>query len=226
MAEDFTEDVKLKCLLWSDRHCCLCGKACGTDIEIAHIDPKERGGKNIDNAIPLCYDCHAKIGRYNIEHPKGNKYRPSELRARREQIYERYTRHLVPPIDFRVTQFIVGGVKQRKLPDVGFNITHLGDSHPVKVKVEARVKLGEKDLGMLKGHYGGKKLWNLNPRFTIFGHVNIPKRAAESDERLEIDVTVTIIDEYEREHRLLPMGWVYMRDNNSWFIEPSVTRAQ
>ena len=223
MAEGFTEGVKLRCLLWSDRHCCLCGKACGTDIEVAHIDPKEKGGKNIDNAIPLCYDCHAEIGRYNIEHPRGSKYRPSELKARREQIYERYTRHLVPPIMFRVTQVIAGGTQKRKLPDVGFNISHLGDSHLIKVKVEARVKLGEKDLGMLKGHYGGEKLWNLNPRFTIFGHVNIPKQAAESDERLEIDVTVTIIDEYEREHRLLPMGWVYMRDSNSWFIEPSVT---
>ena len=223
MSEVFTEDVKLKCLLWSDRHCCLCGKACGTDIEIAHIDSKEKGGENIDNAIPLCYDCHAEIGRYNKEHPRGNKYRPSELKARREQIYERYTRHLVPPIMFRVTQVIAGGTMKRKLPDIGFNISHLGDSHTVKVRVEARVKLGEKDLGMLKGHYGGEKLWNLNPRFTIFGHVNIPKHAAESDERLEIDITVTIIDEYEREHRLLPMGWVYMRDINSWFTEPSVT---
>ena len=223
MAEAFTEDVKLKCLLWSDRHCCLCGKACGTDIEVAHIDPKEIGGKNIDNAIPLCYDCHAKIGKYNKEHPRGNKYRPSELKARREQIYERYTCHLVPPIMFEVTQRIAMGKRQRKLPDVGFNISHLGDSHPVKVKVEARVITGDKNLGMLRGHYGGEKLWNLNPRFVVFGHKRIPKEAAESDERLEIHITVTIIDEFGREHRLLPMGYVYMRDSNSWYTEPSVT---
>jgi len=219
--KDFSEGDKLKCLLWSDRHCCLCDKACGPDIEIHHIDPK--GGIDIDNAIPLCYDCHAKILAYNRLHPRGTRYRPTELKVRREQIYEKYTRHLVPPIHFEVTQNVRYSELKRKLPDVGFNIAHFGDSHPVRVKVEARVKLGEKDLGLLKGHYGGEKLWNLNPRFTIFGHTSIPKEAAESNERLEIDVTVTIIDEYGREHLLLPMGYVYMRDHNSWFLEPSVS---
>lgn len=223
MAEPFSEDVKLKCLLWSDRHCCLCGKQCGVDIEIAHIDSEEKGGDNIDNAIPLCYDCHAKIGRYRREHPKGNKYRPKELKARREQIYERYTRHLVPPIDFQVTQRIRNSERRRRLPDVGFNLIHLGDSLPVKVRVEAKVTLGDKDLGMLSGHYGGEKLWNLNPRSVFFGHRQLPKEVVESDERLEIDLTITIIDAYGREHRLLPVGYVYVRDGNYWFGEPSVT---
>jgi hypothetical protein len=223
MADPFTEDVKLKCLLWSDRHCCLCEKACGTDIEIAHIDEKEKGGNNIDNAIPLCYECHAKIGRYRSEHPKGNKYRPKELKARREQIYERHTLHLVPPIELQVTQRLTHSQRRRMLPDVGFNLIHHGDSHPVKVRVEAKVKLGDRDLGMLGGHYGGEKLWNLNPRYIVFGHRRLPKEVVESDERLEIDVTITIIDEYEREHKLLPMGYVYVRDGNYWFAEPSVT---
>ena len=96
--KDFSEDIKLKCLLWSSRHCCACDTACGLDIEIAHIDPK--GGEDFDNAIPVCYYCHAQIGRYNKEHPRGNKYRIKELKKRREQIYEKYTRHLVPPLLF------------------------------------------------------------------------------------------------------------------------------
>ena len=96
----FTDDTKRKCLLWSDRHCCLCGKVCGTDIEIAHIGQPE--DNDIENAIPLCYDCHAKIGRYNVEHPRGNKYKPDELKARRDQIYEHYTRHLVPPLNIQL----------------------------------------------------------------------------------------------------------------------------
>ena len=29
---DFHEKDKIKCLLWCNRHCCPCGKACGTDI--------------------------------------------------------------------------------------------------------------------------------------------------------------------------------------------------
>ena len=95
---EFREADKIKLLLWCDRHCCLCGKACGTDIEIAHIDSK--GPAEIDNAIPLCYDCHAKTGRYDPKHPRGNKHRPEELKARREQVYEQHTRALVPPLDY------------------------------------------------------------------------------------------------------------------------------
>lgn len=122
MTGDFNEDVKMKALLWCNRHCCLCGRARGTDIEIAHIVPKNKGGTDdIDNAIPLCYDCHSEIGKYNKEHPRGNKYRPEELKARREQIYEEQTRHLVPPVSYEVTQRLPDGHK-RPFPDVGFHL--------------------------------------------------------------------------------------------------------
>src|SRR3989344_1525412 len=102
----FKSDVKIKCLLWCDRHCCLCRKNCGPDIELAHINRKltDQTLNEIDNAIPLCYECHAKVGHYNIEEPKGNKYTASELRSRREQVYEEFTRHLVPLINIQVTQ--------------------------------------------------------------------------------------------------------------------------
>lgn len=33
----FDEADKLKALLWCDRHCCLCGKAAGIGIEVAHF---------------------------------------------------------------------------------------------------------------------------------------------------------------------------------------------
>ena len=221
MPGDFSEDDKIKCLLWCNRHCCLCGKACGTNIEIAHIIPKGQDrSEDIDNAIPLCFDCHSEIGRYNKEHPRGNKYRPKELKARREQIYEEYTRHLVPPIHFEITQDLPNGQK-RRLPDIGFNITHLGDSLPVKVLVATQIFLGNKDLGIPKtGHYSGKQLWSMNPRFGVRGHFSVPDESVKSTERLEIKVKVTVIDQYEREHQLLPIGWVYMRDKNSWYLEP------
>src|SRR4030042_1579077 len=141
-ADDFNEADKIRCLLWCNRHCCLCGKPCGTNIEIAHIIQKGKEGSsnNIDNAIPLCFDCHSEIGRYNAEHPKGNKYRPKELKARRDQIYEEYTRHLVPPINYLITQDI-GNKTKRELPDIGFNIQHLGDSLPVMVLVNISIFL-------------------------------------------------------------------------------------
>ncbi len=161
MNSEFSENDKIKCLLWCDRHCCLCRKACGTNIEFAHIKPKGEGGSgDIDNAIPLCFDCHSEIGRYNEEHPKGNKYKPMELKARRDQIYEEYTRHLVPPIYFNITQDLPNGQK-RLLPDVGIDVTHLGDSLPVMFSVAVQVFLGGKDLGMVKtSQYTGERLWN------------------------------------------------------------------
>ena len=221
MKGDFSEEDKIKCLLWCNRHCCLCGKACGTDIEIAHIIPRRKNkSEDIDNAIPLCYDCHSEIGRYNTNHPRGNKYRPGELKSRREQIYEEQTRRLVPPIHFEITQNLPNNQK-RCLPDVGFTITHLGDSLPVKVLVATQISLGNRDLGIPeKGHYSGKQLWNMNPHFAVHGHFSVPNEVVDSAERLEIKVKVTIVDQYERQHQLLPIGWVYIREKNSWYLEP------
>lgn len=222
---DFAEEDKLKCLLWCDRHCCLCGKPSGSNIEIAHIEPRKRSDvtnvDNIDNAIPLCFECHSEIGKYNREHPKGNKYRIRELKSRRDQIYEKFTRHLVPPIVYEVTQH-----GSRSLPDVGFSLSHQGDSLPIKVLVALEIFLANRSLGLaetVNGLYSGKKYLNINPRGGFRGHFPIPEEAVNTKERLEIRTNVKILDQYEREHHLLPVGWVYMRDQNSWFYEPGET---
>jgi hypothetical protein len=219
---DFGEEDKIKCLLWCDRHCCLCGKPCGTNIEIAHIISKRKKEStgDIDNAIPLCFDCHSEIGRYNVEHPKGNKYRPKELKARRKQIYEKYTRHLIPPIHYLITQDLPNNQK-RKLPDIGFNIHHLGDGLPIRVLVTITIFLGGRKIGKPDaGLYAGQHLWNLNPKFGVLGHFNAPTEVVESAEKLEVKIEIAIIDQYEREHCLLPISYVYMREANSWYLEP------
>lgn len=221
---EFREEDKLKMLLWSDRHCCLCKKSCGTDIEIAHIDAT--AGNNIENGIPLCYDCHAEIGRYNREHPKGNKYKPAELKARRDQIYEEYTRHLVPPINFVVTQNRIDG-SQNQLPFVGFHLQHLGDSLPVNVRVEVKIILGENDLGIVQGsngYYDGAVKWNINPRILFWGGFGIPQeyisRMQEKKEDLKVEVRVTVIDQFGREHKLLSQCFRYIQNGNFWNLEP------
>ena len=221
---DFSEDTKVKCFLWSDRHCCLCGKPCGTDIEVAHVDSK--GGNDLDNAIPLCYECHSAIGKYNKEHPRGNKYRPKELKTRRDQIYEKYTRHLVPPIHFEITQRIGNDPhNKRSLPIVGFNVTHYGDSLPVRFTVVIRAFLGNKELGLVinieKPYYSGGIMWNINPRHIFFGNFSVPKECVDSTEDLKLEAKVTIIDKYDRLHELLPVCYTYMRDKNDWFMEPT-----
>lgn len=143
-----------------------------------------------------------------------------ELKARRDQIYEKFTRHLVPPIHFNISQDLPNGQK-RLLPDVGIDVTHFGDSLPVKFSVAVKVFLGGKDLGIVKtSQYTGERLWNLNPRFGVRGHFQVPPEVVKSTEHLEIRVSVTVIDQYERKHQLLPLAWVYMRDVNSWYLEP------
>ena len=219
---DFKEDDRIKCLLWCDRHCCLCGKSCGVDIELAHILAKEEGGTgDIDNAIPLCYDCHAKYGHYNSKHPKGSKYRLEEVKRRREQIYEQYTRHLVPPIDIQITQRSwTGGLY--KLPKVGFNITHIGNSLPVWVLVSAKVLHEGKELKWRQEPYAGKQRWNMNPGQVYFCHFSIPKDTKSPDTELSMVFDITVIDQYEREHKLLPYAWKYKWETDHWVSVPNV----
>jgi hypothetical protein len=84
----FSQEVKSQMFHLSDRHCCLCRKKCGVNIEAHHILPETEGGPcTLDNGIPLCVDCHAEVGHYNVKHPKGNKFRAEELQATRDRIY-------------------------------------------------------------------------------------------------------------------------------------------
>src|SRR5947207_6124741 len=58
-------------------------------METDHIQPKAEGGSDqIENAIPVCFECHAEIHSYNDQHPRGRKFRPDELRAHKQQWLE------------------------------------------------------------------------------------------------------------------------------------------
>lgn len=68
------------------RRCCICQRFCGVKMETDHIVPKEEGGgDDIDNAIPVCFECHAEIHSYNDKHPRGRKFLPDELRHHKEE---------------------------------------------------------------------------------------------------------------------------------------------
>jgi hypothetical protein len=218
---DFKEEDKVRVLLWCARHCCLCGRAVGIGIEVAHLDP---GRSDIDNAIPLCFDCHAAFGHYNCAHPRGRRYNLAELRARRNQVYEEYTRHLVPPVTYTISQ------GRRTLPDVGFTISNLGDTYPIRVKVCIKLIHGSKDYGPpltaqtseTSPHYSGLYLWNLNPRQGVEGHFYTPPSIPTRDrEPLRARVDLTLVDIYEREHSLLPTGYIKPLDSErDWYFEP------
>lgn len=54
-------------------------------VEVHHIVPAAKGGTDTaENAITLCFDCHADAGHYNVEHPRGTKFSVEELRLARD----------------------------------------------------------------------------------------------------------------------------------------------
>ena len=81
------DPTDVKCLLVAcHRRCCVCHRYCGVKMEIDHIVQKNDGGPDTyDNAIAVCFDCHAEIHHYNPAHPKGRRFRPDELKAHRDQ---------------------------------------------------------------------------------------------------------------------------------------------
>ena len=205
-------DVQLA-LLWCDRHCCLCGKQCSAHIETHHIDPKE--GNDLDNCLPVCYDCHGTLSQYNEEQPRGRQFKPNELKLRREQVYERHTCHLVPP-----TRFVVSP-DPRGLPCARFEAHNLGDYPPTQALITLTMFVDRRMCGIVDGaHYNGSTPVNLNPRHGFSGWFELPKAAARYKEYILVRVDATLIDPHERHHKLLPFGFMRTKDAD-WYYEPS-----
>jgi hypothetical protein len=86
MANGFNRDEVAKLLVRCHRRCCICHRFCGTKIETDHIIPTaESNDHSIENAIPVCFDCHAEIHAYNPKHPRGRRFTPEELRLHKDQ---------------------------------------------------------------------------------------------------------------------------------------------
>ena len=242
---EFSSKDKVRCLLWCARHCCLCGEFRAIGIVLAHIDPKRQpksGTGDIDNAIPVCPNCHAELDAYSEGH--GAKYKPEETKARRNQIYEEHTRRLVPPIRFKLTQDFgepfprideKGNIvkdkngnpvfvqRQAKLPEVVTHMQHLSDCLPVRVLLELRICFNKEDLGPPEGEiYSAKRPWNMNPRGVFFGHFNIieanrnakKRKIDETTKGLKILVRLVVLDQYDMPHPLLPHEWNYKYDKS------------
>jgi hypothetical protein len=85
----FPSNIKTQSLIASARHCCVCHRFNGVNVEVHHITPEsEGGGNNFDNAVALCFDCHSAAGHYNPGHQKGTKYSRDEIRKGRDAWYE------------------------------------------------------------------------------------------------------------------------------------------
>lgn len=221
----FDEKDKIRILLWSERHCCLCEKPCDTNIVIHHIQQEgsDEELSDIDNAIPLCFECHGKIKSYNLAHRVGTSYRIAEIKSRRNQIYDKFTRHLVPIVTFSINQGAPNKPELSTFPTVITYVTHSSLSLPVRAKVEVKHVLDGKDLGVMKddsGYYSGETIWHLNPAVKFHGNFTILKECQDGKGALKLEARLTIIDEYERPHLMLPQAWTYVRESHYWFMEP------
>lgn len=86
----FSEKIKREAMIACGRRCCICHKSCGNKMEVHHIIPHSEGGEDtFENAIPLCFDCHAEAGHYNPNHPKGIKFSKEELKKHRDNWYKK-----------------------------------------------------------------------------------------------------------------------------------------
>ena len=85
----FSQKIRQEIFVLSARHCCVCHKSKGVKLEIHHIAPQQQGGSNtIENAISLCFDCHADAGHYFAGHPKGSIFSPKELLRHKEEWFK------------------------------------------------------------------------------------------------------------------------------------------
>lgn len=82
----FNRDQVADLLAQCHRRCCICHRFCGFKMETDHIKPSGDGGSDdIENAIPVCFECHSEIHCYNNDHPRGRKFTESELREHKNQ---------------------------------------------------------------------------------------------------------------------------------------------
>lgn len=78
-----------KLLASCHRRCCICHKFCGVKMETDHIEQKFISqNDSIENAIPVCFECHAEIHLYNDKHPRGRKFSSEELHEHKRQWLE------------------------------------------------------------------------------------------------------------------------------------------
>lgn len=86
----FSQEVKIRAMVACGRCCVICHKFCGNNMEVHHIKAQADGGSDeFENAIPLCFDCHAEVRQYDPKHPKGIKFTEQELIQHKDNWYKK-----------------------------------------------------------------------------------------------------------------------------------------
>lgn len=117
----FNRDEISELLVRVRRRCSICHRFCGVKIETDHIVQGADGGTDaIENAIPVCFECHAEIHSYNNQHPRGRKFLPDELRAHKEQWLETCRDH--PELFVAASRPADVGPLQALIDELEFNL--------------------------------------------------------------------------------------------------------
>jgi hypothetical protein len=107
------------------RRCCICHRFCGIKIETDHITPVSEGGTDhIENAIPLCFECHAEAHLYNDKHPRGRKYTSEELKMHKDNWIELCKKS--PQLFVSAPKFIESGPLSSLITELEFNLRSSG----------------------------------------------------------------------------------------------------
>jgi len=90
-------------------------------MELAHIEQRsETCDDGVENAIPVCFECHAEIGLYNPKHPRGRRFSPAELRLHRDQRLQTCREHPEVLLDAPVVSD--AGTIERLIHELEFNL--------------------------------------------------------------------------------------------------------
>jgi hypothetical protein len=184
---------------------------------------------NAENAIPVCYLCHAKLEFSRAGSPRGSRFSIAEIKERRDQIYEEKTRHLVPVLTYGPLNDA-----NMKFPKVQFHLSNNDGGLQVRARCVVEIFVDGRMFGTPTRHYAGDRLWVCNPGLTAVGWFDLsdrnrlnqrqkyrgvhPSRALGRDLRLRIHVT--IVDAFDREHRRFPAEWYYDWQGETWVYDP------
>jgi len=90
-------------------------------MELDHIEQrKDSRDDSIENAIPVCFECHAEIHLYNADHPLGRRFSPGELKLHKAQ-WLRICKEF-PGIFAGAPAISEAGTMERLLHEVSFNM--------------------------------------------------------------------------------------------------------
>lgn len=91
----------------------------------------------------------------------------------------------------------------------------------MRVRVKLESKVGAAFVGKVGELYDGSRPWNLNPQVSIWTQFNLePNITPPQGNPIELRITLTVIDTFEREHELLPTTFVKEPANAFWWLSP------